>query len=365
MSGLTLSCLPVSLLPSSLKGQSCVILETKAVRDSNPYMQVFCRTSERTTSAMRDIAPFVITYSSVDGRYEDNMNAPSLRQAQDEKLFVYNKDKCNDMNYLELYKLLNKSTCKECGLLSCMAFAHAVINGERKIEDCPHLDPADIEELGEKLVSRDKAKEYNLSAEPFKKEVSQVEFSAVAEGLGVPIKDGKLIVKALGKDFTVSPDGSMESAIHIHTWVAMPIYSYIITGGNKPLTGKWVSFEELKRGSSMSNFFHKRCLEPLRQMAESHTDIFFDMLDVFAAQKIEGFQADYARVLYPLPKVPFLILYWKPEDQFESKLKVLFGSTADHFLDIDAIYILSRGMVEMFKNIISRHEEVLPRLMAM
>ncbi len=271
----------------------------------------------------------------------------------------------NNMDYLDLYKLLNKSNCKECGLLSCMAFAHAVINGEKKIEDCPHLDAADIETLGEKLISRDKEKEYNLSAEPFKKEVSRVDFNAVAVGLGVPIKDGKLIVKALGKDFIVSPDGAMKSAIHIHTWVAMPIYSYIITGGNANLTGRWVSFEELKRGSSMSRFFHKRCLEPLRQLAESHTDIFFDMLDVFAAQKIEGFQADYARVLYPLPKVPFLILYWGPEEHFESKLKVLFDSSADSFLDIDAIYILGRGIVEMFKNIISRHEEMIPRLMAM
>jgi hypothetical protein len=269
------------------------------------------------------------------------------------------------MNYIDLYKLLNKSNCKECGLLSCMAFAHAVLNGEKKIEDCPHLDPAAVEELGEKLVSRDKGKEYNLSAEPFKKEVSKVDFRGIAEGLGVPLVDGKLIVKALGKDFIVSPDGSMESAIHIHTWVAMPIYSYIITGGNQTLTGQWVSFEELKRGSSMSNFFNKRCLEPLRQMADSHTDIFFDMLDVFATQTIEGFQADFARVLHPLPKVPFLILYWRPEEQFESKLKILFDSTADTFLDIDAIYILGRGMVEMFKNIISRHEEVLPRLMAM
>lgn len=269
------------------------------------------------------------------------------------------------MNYLDLYKLLDKSNCRECGLLSCMAFAHAVINGEKKIGDCPRLDPTDLEVLGETIVSRDKDREYSLSAEPFKREVAKVDFSVVAGGLGVPLKNGSLHVKALGKDFVVNPDGSMESEIHIHTWVSMPIYSYIIRGGNKQLTGKWVSFEELKRGSSMSNFFHRRCLEPLRQMAESHTEIFFDMLDVFAAQKANGFDADFARILFPLPKVPFLILYWKPEEQFESKLKVLFDSTADHFLDIDAIYILGRGMIEMFKNIISRHDEVLPKLMAM
>ncbi|UCG79087.1 MAG: DUF3786 domain-containing protein [Nitrospirota bacterium] len=269
------------------------------------------------------------------------------------------------MKYLDLYKVLNKSNCKECGLMSCMAFAHAVINGEKTIEDCPHLDPSDVEGFTEKLLNRDKEKEYNLSAEPFKKEVAKVDFSRVAEGLGVPLVNGDLVVKALGKDIIVHPDGEVDTLIHVHTWVMMPVYSYIITGGNRKLSGRWVSFEELKRGSSMSNFYNKRCIDPLKEMAVSHTNIFFDMLDVFAAEDIKGFDADYAKVIYPLPRVPFLILYWKPEEQFEAKLKVLYDSTADHFLDIDAIYIMSRGMVQMFKNIIASHDKVLPKLMSM
>jgi hypothetical protein len=269
------------------------------------------------------------------------------------------------MNYLDLYKLLNKSNCRECGLQTCMAFAHEVIQGAKKIGDCPYLDMPDAEGLEEKLVRRDKEKEFNVSIERLRKEVAGVDFSAVAEGLGIAIIDGKLSVNCLGKEFLVSPDGGIESLCHIHTWVAMPILRYIITGGNAPLSGKWVSFEELKRGTSISNFFDKRCIEPLRLLADSHTDIFMDLLDVFGGQTIEGFSADHVRVLYPLPKLPFLFLYWRPEEDFGSKLKVLYDSTADSFLDIDGIYILGRGMVEMFKNIISRHEEVMPRLLAL
>lgn len=269
------------------------------------------------------------------------------------------------MNYLELYKLLDKSNCRECGLQTCMAFAHAVINAGKKIDDCPHLSISDIESLGGKIVIRDREKEFEASAERLKKEVAGFDLNAVAPGLGCQMIDGKLSVTCLGKEFLVSPDGSIDSLCHIHTWVTMPIYNYVITGGNAPLTEQWVSFDQLKRGPSMANFFIKRCVEPLRHMADVHRDIFFDLLDIFGGRAIQGFDADQARVIFPLPKVPFLLLYWEPEEHFESKLRVLFDSCADSYLKIEPIYILGRGIVEMFKNIIARREEVLPKLLAL
>lgn len=40
---------------------------------------------------------------------------------------------------LEVYKLLPKTNCLECGLNTCMAFAAGLIEGNRCIEDCPEL----------------------------------------------------------------------------------------------------------------------------------------------------------------------------------------------------------------------------------
>jgi len=100
-------------------------------------------------------------------------------------------------------------------------------------------------------------------------------------------------------------------------------------------------------------------------MADSHTDIFFDLLDIFGGRPVKGFDTDHARVIYPLPKVPFLLLYWEPEEHFESKLRILFDSNTDAYLKIEPVYLLGRGLVEMFKNIIARREEVLPKLLAL
>jgi len=47
---------------------------------------------------------------------------------------------------LEVFKLLPRSNCKECGVPSCMAYAAQVIEGEKCLEDCPPLMAAANEE---------------------------------------------------------------------------------------------------------------------------------------------------------------------------------------------------------------------------
>lgn len=258
------------------------------------------------------------------------------------------------INNLEILKHLNKSNCKECGVPTCLAFATALINGEKRLSDCSYLSMEAVDTLELKIVKRGQYEKLKELLGPLKKEVSTIDFSKVAKGLGAEHEDNRMRIKCLGKDFIVDNKGDIESMIHVNTWVAAPLLKYIIMGGNEPLSGKWVSFEELKRASSVARYFDRRCEEPLRQLAESHTDIFFDLINIFGGKSVSGFSADYARVIYPLPKVPFLILYWKPDNQFESKLRLLLDSTADKYLDIEFIIGLGRGIVEMVKKILSR-----------
>ncbi|MEN8263179.1 MAG: DUF3786 domain-containing protein [Nitrospirota bacterium] len=267
------------------------------------------------------------------------------------------------INHLDIYKRLNKSNCRDCGLQTCMAFALAVINGDKKIEDCPHIDKEAIRALAGKIVVRDRDFEETIG--PLKKALSDVDFGEVANGLGAEPAGDRLRINCLGKDFFVDQEGNLESAIHINTWIMMPLLKYIKTGGNRKLLGKWISFEELNKGATMAQYFHRRCEGPLQELAESHTDIFFDLIKIFGGREAEGFSSDYARIIHPLPKVPFLILYWKPEGHFGAKLKVLLDSSADSYLDAHSIYVLARGIVEMFKRILSHHDELLPTLLSL
>ena len=40
---------------------------------------------------------------------------------------------------LEIYALLDKSNCKECGYDTCMAFATDILERKVKVQDCTHI----------------------------------------------------------------------------------------------------------------------------------------------------------------------------------------------------------------------------------
>jgi hypothetical protein len=60
-------------------------------------------------------------------------------------------------------------------------------------------------------------------------------------------------------------------------------------------------------------------------------------------------------VFHPLPRLPMLVRYWKPEDGLESNLTILFDEGAPRNLNIEMIYTLATGMFMMFEKIAVRH----------
>jgi CO dehydrogenase/acetyl-CoA synthase gamma subunit (corrinoid Fe-S protein) len=59
---------------------------------------------------------------------------------------------------LEIYKVLEQSNCKQCMLPSCLAFAAAVIGGQKRLDDCPHLTKDIKQSLSVNLQRRSTAK---------------------------------------------------------------------------------------------------------------------------------------------------------------------------------------------------------------
>lgn len=52
-------------------------------------------------------------------------------------------------NYFQVYQLLPKTNCKECGYKTCMAFAVALVSRDVKSEDCPYLSENTLATLKE------------------------------------------------------------------------------------------------------------------------------------------------------------------------------------------------------------------------
>ncbi|KJS16078.1 MAG: Fe-S cluster protein [Peptococcaceae bacterium BRH_c4b] len=260
-------------------------------------------------------------------------------------------------NPLAIYKLLNKSNCRQCELATCMAFAAAVIKGQKHLGDCPHLERNVIEQFDGKIVKQmNLEQQLEHTLEQLKRKIATIDFSLSAERLGATFSGDKLTIKCLGKDFTVDSEGNIISECHVNIWVVIPLLNYIISSAGNNVSGKWVPFRELKNGMRLNPLFEQRCEKPLKQVADTYPNLFEDMIYIFSGKPVvNSFSSDISLVLHPLPKVPMLIRYDKPENELESKLKIFFDTTAEDNLNIESIYFLSVGIVTMFEKITIRH----------
>jgi acetyl-CoA decarbonylase/synthase complex subunit gamma len=56
-----------------------------------------------------------------------------------------------ELSPIDIYKLLPKINCKECGVDNCMAFATKIVNRELNIDQCPPLLKKENEKAYAKL----------------------------------------------------------------------------------------------------------------------------------------------------------------------------------------------------------------------
>jgi hypothetical protein len=266
------------------------------------------------------------------------------------------------LQLLEIYKLLNKSNCGKCGLATCMAFAQSAASGIKGAEDCPHLSGDAAEMVGRREDGADPAggfaaSGFTASIEALRDKVRSTDLKASAPKLGAEFKDGRLSVSVLGREFLLDGSGVITSECHVNNWIQWLLLTYASTSNPKAPEGRWLPFGELQSGATTVGYFSKRCEEPLRVIADEHTDVFFELLRIFGGKGCGGFDADYAVALHPLPNVPMLILYWREEDEFPSKLRVMFDPTADSYLGPEIITGMGRGFIEMLQKIIPKHEK--------
>ena len=258
---------------------------------------------------------------------------------------------------MDVFKLLEKTNCRECGAPTCLAFAAAVYKGERELGRCPRLGAEVIEAYGGVSVERlDRWEELEEAAAALKGRIAAMDLAERAGQIGGAFADGRLTLKIMGKEFAVDGAGNVYSGIHLHTWIVTPILNYVAGSRGTPVSGRWTLFRELKNGRERAGLFEQTCERRLKKSADEYTDLFEDMIRIFQGKKVETpYTADISLVLHPLPKVPLLVCYWKPEDGLESSLNLFFDETVEDHLSIDAIYAMGTGLAIMFARIGETH----------
>ncbi len=247
------------------------------------------------------------------------------------------------MNVLGLYKHLPRTNCGLCAVRQCMAFAVALAKGEADPDECPSLSDEAKRELRGGSGQGDWRE--SLLAD-LRKEVSALRFADIAAGLGAGLLDGSLSIRCLGRNFLVGPDGTITTQGPLTPWMQILLLHYVRTRGNAAMSGTWVSFTDLKAGLMKSKSFARDCEDPLRALFDGDPQAVEHALERLDGLRQESTPAPVAWKVPTLPRVPVLLLYWPHDEEFPSKIKILFDATADRFLDVESLTFLIEGLVK-------------------
>jgi hypothetical protein len=240
-----------------------------------------------------------------------------------------------------------------------MAFAAAVIQQEKRLSDCPFLGMATLALYDgqiERQVNIESIQEAALT--DLQKKMAMTDLFSRAERLGARSNGETIVVKCLGKDFEIDARGTVMSQCHTHAWFSIPLLNYLLLSRGEDNTGRWVPFRELEHGRTWSPLFERRCEQPLKHIADTYGELFEDLIRMFSGvSSFNNFSSDISVVLYPLPKVPILVCYWKPEEDLESRLHLFFDDTAEKNLPIESLFTLGTGLVRMLEKITHTHSQ--------
>jgi hypothetical protein len=247
------------------------------------------------------------------------------------------------VNVLGLYKRLPRTNCGLCTARMCMAFAVALAKGEADPDECPTL----LDEVRRELRGGSGQGDWRESLlVELRKEVAALRFADIAAGLGAGLQGGALAIHCLGRDFLMAADGTIATPGPLSPWMQILLLHYVRTRGNAAISGTWVSFTDLKAGLMKSKSFARDCEDPLRALFDRDPRPVEHALERLGARRQEGTPAPVAWKIFALPRVPVLLLYWPQDDEFPSKIKILFDSTADRFLDVESLTFLIEGLVK-------------------
>lgn len=258
------------------------------------------------------------------------------------------------LQIIELVKMLPRTNCGECGLKTCMAFATHVLREGKDPSDCPYWQPEDLAYVKQRLVEQGEDTAYPdhlFSARDFvRQKIADYDLAGLAGTLGVEVVSGlespTLKISLLGRDYLVNREeitvATPETAEQ-DLWEHVLLYNYVAEAGSSPLTGNWLPMENLPGSLAKRKAFAAGCEEKLAAHFNGRGAALTRALQKLKADfsELPG-NAEVAAILYPLPKVPFQLLFWDgdPEDGFPPQVKVLFDETVLDYLDIESLVFL-------------------------
>lgn len=267
------------------------------------------------------------------------------------------------LQILDLVKMLPRTNCKECGHQTCMAFATHVLREGEKPGKCPYWQPHDLAFIEQSLIDQGSDSAYPdhlFSARKFVQgKIKDYDFSVVAEKIGARIVDDKgktfLVINFLERLYRVDKEqvAPLDNGEH-DLWEHILLYNYVAEAGGRLPTGNWVPMESLPGSLAKRKVFVSGCEEKIATAYSGQPEILRQALKELKADfpDLES-NAEVAALFYPLPMIPFQLLFWDADsdDGFGAQVKILFDETVLDYLDIESLVFLGEKCAERLEGL--------------
>ena len=115
---------------------------------------------------------------------------------------------------------------------------------------------------------------------------------------------------------------------------------YLLQADGSPLAGRWVAYQDIPGGLLYAGVFGKRVTEPLaKTFGRSHKSFMDAGLHLGGKPAGVG---DASFILRALPSIPLQFVLWEGDDEFPSKVHLLFDASVDHYLSLEDIVVLGQ-----------------------
>jgi hypothetical protein len=265
------------------------------------------------------------------------------------------------LSVVDLYaKILPKTNCKDCGFLTCIAFAGMVVSEKHPLKNCPHIAP-DILNTAEqeleqqykegKWLKKDMAKE---ALEWAKQKAASMKLEDIAPRIG-----GKLATiegidqitlpyfnkKILITKNKILDDSGNELTRNEQTFV----YIHMAQGGVSDPSGNMKSFKEFPNTVSKIISMTELVETPLKKAFASRMKMLAPACEKSGGKNVSAQyeSCDLAYLFTVFPKIPVTLLFWDESEGFDADAKLLFDETIIQHLDIESILFLSEHLCGM------------------
>lgn len=174
-------------------------------------------------------------------------------------------------------------------------------------------------------------------------QIAKIDMDSRSEKLGGTVEGDQMILSFFGQPYRISGQGIKDpSGKQPAIGISVVICKYLLLCPEIPsLDTEWVSYRDFKDAAPLVGSFVNNTEQAIAQD-------FSGRLDELAAacEKLGSWNPgldlsfQLIRKLYPLPKVPVLLLFDDVDEEFPAQCKVLFERRAEHYLDPECLAIL-------------------------